>query len=157
MPRIRSRLLCLALLAACRSEPSQVYVPAGEPQVELLVSASATEVAVGEPVILRAERRSRGEWKVVERSSLAAGQCWVSTPPPEREAEVADNLRWTAVPAAARFNTAYRTDRTREVVFLQAGTFTLESTADFWCSTVNTHGKPIAIRVHPPAAHQAEK
>lgn len=63
------------VLAACQDEPRVVYVPATEPEVELLVRASATEVSVSEPVILYAERSSRGKWKEVEKSSLDSNQC----------------------------------------------------------------------------------
>ena len=137
-----------SMLTACQAEPRLVYVPAGEPQVELMVSASATEVSVDEPVILHAERRSRGEWKKVERSSLGSDQCWLGSPPPVLEREVADNLRWEALPAGgARFNVVYREDRTRELVFLKAGTFTLESSSAIWCSPNNAKGRPIKFLV----------
>jgi hypothetical protein len=140
------------LLAACQDEPRLVYVPATEPAVELLVSASATVVSVGEPVILRAERKTRGEWKQVEKSSLGSAQCWMGRPPPAREPEVSDNLRWDALPAGRdRFNTVYREDRTREVVFLEAGTYTLESTSAVWCSPSKASGKPIRIVVREKA------
>ena len=142
-----------SLLAACEGEPRLVYVPASEPQVELLVSASATAVSVGEPVILRAERSSRGQWKQVERRSLADGQCWLGRPPPEREPEVSDNVHWRAFPAEhARFNTLYREDRTREVVFLAPGAFTLESSTDIWCRPGKASGKPIRIAVRAKPA-----
>jgi hypothetical protein len=123
-----------------------------EPKVELLVRASATEVFVGEPVVLHAERWSHGEWKQVERSSLTGEQCWLGRPPPVQEREVSDNLRWEALPAgSARFNTAYRDDHTREVVFLEAGTFTLESSSAVWCSPRKARGQPIRILVRPKA------
>ncbi len=146
--RIFSLLPVATLVAACEGEPRFVYVPSAEPEVELLVSASATEVAVGEAVILRAERTSRGEWKQVRKSSLAPDQCWRGRPPPDREAEVSDNVRWEAFPSQrARFNTIYREDRTREVVFLEAGTFTLESSTEVWCRASIAKGKPIRIVV----------
>jgi hypothetical protein len=141
-------LAVAATLLACQGEPRLVYVPSSEPQVELLVSASATEVSVGEPVILHAERRSRGEWKQVEKSSLSSDQCWRGSPPPAFEREVADNLRWEALPAGgALFNVVYREDRTRELVFLKAGTFTLESSSAIWCSPNNAKGRPIKFVV----------
>ncbi|MDP2241762.1 MAG: hypothetical protein Q8K18_16610 [Burkholderiales bacterium] len=142
-------LLCVAaMLVACQGEPRWVYVPATEPEVELLVRASATEVSVGEPVVLHAERRSRGEWKQVEKSSLTSEQCWLGRPPPAQEKEVSDNVRWEALPAGrARFNTVYRDDHTREVVFLEAGTFTLESSTEVWCRPDKARGQPIKILV----------
>ncbi len=66
-----------AILLACQAEPRFRYVPLTEPEVELLVRASAVEVSVGEAVVLYAERRSRGEWKQVEKSSLTSEQCWL--------------------------------------------------------------------------------
>jgi hypothetical protein len=115
--------------------------------VELLVSASATEVAVGAPVILRAERGYQGEWKRVERASLRDGQCWLGRPPPEREPEVADNLHWQVSPeGSARFNVVYREDRTREVTFSQAGTFALQATSVVYCGD-DVAARPITIKV----------
>jgi len=141
-------LSAAGILVACQGEPRLVYVPSTEPEVELLVRASATEVSVGEPVVLYAERRSRGEWKQVEKSSLTSEQCWLGRPPPTQEREVSDNLRWEALPAErARFNTVYRDDHTREVVFLEPGTFTLESSSAVWCRPNKARGQPIEILV----------
>jgi hypothetical protein len=149
-----------AILLACQAEPRFRYVPLTEPEVELLVRASAVEVSVGEPVVLYAERRSRGEWKQVEKSSLTSEQCWLGHSPPTQEQEVSDNLRWEAfLPGRARFNTAYRTDHTREVVFSEAGTFTLESSSAVWCRPNKAaSGQPIIILVrdekNPRATHR---
>lgn len=152
--RLAAGFLPIAVaLAACEGEPRLVYVPATEPEVALLVSASATEVAVGEAVVLRAERSSRGEWKQVERRSLADGQCWLGRPPPQREPEVSDNVHWQAFPPQhARFNTLYREDRTREVVFHAPGAFTLESSTEVWCRPGKAKGKPIRIVVRAKPA-----
>ena len=142
--------LLLAGASACQDEPRLVYVPVSPPQVELLVSASATEVAVDVPVVLRAERRYRGAWQQVERASLRDGQCWLGRPPPEREPEVADNLHWQASPdGSARFNVAYRSDRTREVVFSKPGSFILRATSAVYCGDDAT-ARPIAINVAAP-------
>ena len=147
-PRALSFLVVACLLCACETEPRFVYVLAGEPQVELLVSASETDARVGQGVILRAERTHRGDWKQVEKSTLPAEHCWLGKPPPDREPEVADNLRWEATPPGpAQFNVPYRTDRTREVVFTQPGTYTLESTSVVWCHPKNVKGKTITVRV----------
>ena len=136
-------------LAACDSDPQEVYVPVTEPEVELVVSASATEVSVGEPVVLFAERRNHGDWKQVKRRELARERCWLRSPPPENEKEVADNLRWESLPSkGARFNTNIRTDHTREVVFAEPGIFILESSSSIWCRPEKTaKGKPIKILV----------
>jgi len=145
-------------LAACQDEPRMVFVPSTEPEVELLVRASATEVAVGEPVILYAERSSRGKWKEVERRSLDSDQCWMGRPPPDREPEVSDNLRWEALPAEhARFNTVYRNDRTREVVFSKEGAYMLESSTEIWCRPGKARGKPIRILVRGKVESGAAK
>lgn len=145
-------------LAACQDEPRVVYVPVTEPEVELLVRASATKVAVGESVILYAERSSRGKWKEVEKSSLDSDQCWMGRPPPDREPEVSDNLRWEALPAEhARFNTVYRNDRTREVVFSKEGAYTLESSTEIWCRPGKARGKPIRILVRGKVGSGAAK
>jgi hypothetical protein len=142
-------LTFVVVLSACQGEPGLVYVPSTEPEVELVVRASATEVSVGEPVVLYAERRTGGEWKQVERRELADGQRWLSRPPPTQEPEVAGNLRWEVLPpASARFNTAFRADHTREVVFLEAGTFILESSSIIWCRPGKVaRGQPIKIVV----------
>jgi len=136
-------------LSACEAEPRLVYAPSTEPEVELLVRATANDVAVGEPVVLHAVRRNRGEWKRVERKDLAREQCWVRRPPPTDEEEVADNVRWEVrPPTGARFNTAFRPDHTREVVFSEAGTFTVESRSTIWCRPDKAaRGQPIRIVV----------
>lgn len=142
-------LTFVVALSACQAEPRLVYVPSTEPEVELVVRASATEVSVGEPVVLYAERRTGGEWKQVERKELASDKCWLGRPPPTQEPEVADNLRWEVLPpASARFNTAFRADHTREVVFLEAGTYILESSSKIWCRPGKVaRGQPIKIVV----------
>jgi len=142
-------LTLVAVLLACQGEPRLVYVPSTEPEVELVVRVSATEVSVGEPVVLYAERRTGGEWKQVERKELANEQRWLGRPPPTQEQEVADNLHWEVLPpAGARFNTAFRADHTREVVFSEAGTFILESSSTIWCRPGKVaRGQPIKIVV----------
>ena len=143
-------LACVLGLLACDTDPREVFVPITEPKVELDVRASSAEVSVGEPVVLYAERWNRGEWKLVERKKLAHEQCWLRHPPPIQEKEVADNLRWEAFPSkGARFNTTFRADHTREVVFGEPGTFILESSSKIWCvPDIIAKGKPIKIMVH---------
>lgn len=146
-------------MSACDNEPELVYVPVAVPEVELSVRASVAEVAVGEPVVLHAQRRYKAHWRQVRRSSLPPEQCWVAQPPPEREAEVADNLSWkVSVPSAARFNTDLRRDRTREVVFSQAGAFVLQATSAVWCGVpTGTQGNALAIMVRQPGSVPAGK
>ena len=99
--------------------------------------------------MLHAERYYRAEWQPVERASLSEGQCWVGRPPPQREAEVADNLEWQSSPEEpARFNVVYREDRTREVVFSKAGTYVLTATSVVYCASPDrVRGKPVTITV----------
>ena len=127
--------VCALLLAVgCQEAPPFVYVPVTPPQVDLSVSVSLTNVTVGQPVVLFAQRQSRGEWKRVARNSLAKEQCRVVRPPPDREAAVADNLHWQVLPGgAASFNLGMRPNRTREVVFSKAGTYVLQASSAIWC------------------------
>jgi hypothetical protein len=145
-------LLAVSGLPACQDEPRMVYVPVSPPEVELRVSVSSTVVTVGAPVVLYAERYYRGEWQQVEKASLSKEQCWLGRPPPEREAEVADNLHWQSSPTqSARFNTVYRPDRTREVVFSQAGSHVLRASSVVYCgSGQDVEAKPITITVRAP-------
>jgi hypothetical protein len=120
-----------------------VFVPLAPPEVDVSARASALEVSVGEPLVLHAERRYKAQWQQVKRRSLAPEQCWMARPPPEFEAEVADNLHWqVSVPSVARFNTDLRTNRTREVVFSEPGTFVLQATSSVWC------GAPTGVRAN---------
>jgi len=152
-------LLLIALLSACAREPLEVYVPASEPTVELSVRVSAVEVSVGEPVTLNAERWNRGEWKVVRRQDLGDEQCWLVLPPDHHEKEVADNLRWEAKPAkGARFNTGFRADHTRVVVFEEPGSYLLESMSKIWCRPDKVvRGKPIAVVVRDGSGRSSEE
>src|SRR5690349_1214665 len=93
-PRLHPSVLLGLLSVGCSPAPRTVFVPAGPPAVTLTLHASASEVEVGTPVILRAERRSGGAWREVAKDSHPADACWLATPPPAHEDEVADNLRW---------------------------------------------------------------
>lgn len=136
-------------LSACDNRPREVYVPVEEPQVELMVAASTTEASVGEPVMLYAERWNRGEWELVERKDLDAEQCWLRHPPEPYEKEVADNLRWEALPAeGVRFNVGVRSDHARKVIFEEPGRYTLSATSKIWCRPDQREdGEPIRISV----------
>lgn len=144
-------------LSGCSSEPELVYVPVAPPEVELSVRASAVEVPVGELVVLHAQRRYKARWQQVRRKSLLPEQCWVALPPPEFEAEVADNLHWKAsAQSVARFNTELRPDRTRTVVFSEAGTFTLQATSAVSCGAPNgVHANALTISVRKAGAAPA--
>jgi hypothetical protein len=151
---VRARFLVLAaigLAAACESAPTRVYVPDGPSEVTLIIGASTRDVAVGQPVVLHAERFSRGRWTQVDRATLADGQCWMAQPPPARELEVADNVHWRVTPQVpARFNTAFRSDHTREVTFSRAGTYTVEASTAVWCgAAAGARAAPIMIQVRP--------
>lgn len=124
----------LLLTSSCDREPAFVYVLGAPQTVSLSVSASATKVTAGEPIVLHAARRTTGTWKRIAMKDRRPDQCWMSQPPPESEDEVADNLRWEATPAtAAQFNTDLRADHTRSVTFVSPGTVTLASSSSVWC------------------------
>ena len=146
-----SGLVALALLG-CDRTPRVVYVPASAQSVELDVRASATEVSVGDAVVLRAIRWNRGEWEKTRKRELAPDDCWMQRPPPEREAEVAANLQWTVAPGSGfRFNIEPRADHAREVVFERPGTFVLKPSSAIWCGSGEATGRPIRIVVRESA------
>jgi hypothetical protein len=116
----------LGLMAGCKGQEPMVYVLASEQKVTLTPSASATSVKRGEQVTLHLQRRAVGEWKQIPRAQLAPGQCWLYTPPPELEPEVADNVEWVTAPEdAIRFEGAFRMDHTRVVTMVRTGTIVL--------------------------------
>ena len=103
-----------------------VYVLEGPQEVKLVSSASATQVKRGETVVLHLERRITGNWKQIPRNQLTAGQCWLYTPPPQLEEEVADNVEWVVEPeGAVRFNGELRLDHTRIATMLARGRISL--------------------------------
>lgn len=113
----------------------------------MAVCASTAEVGVGQAVLLHAARQTHGEWRLVKRRSLADDACWMATPPPPSEAEVADNLTWRAEPPGqARFTIGLRDDHAREVMFTAPGTYTLTPTSAVWCGPAAA-GSPITIAV----------
>jgi hypothetical protein len=116
----------LALGAGCKGQEPLVYVLASEQQVTLTPSASPTKVKVGEQVVLRVQRRAVGQWKQIPRDQLTPGQCWLYTPPPEVEEEVADNVEWVSVPEEAiRFDGTFRMDHSRIATVVRSGTIVL--------------------------------
>lgn len=128
-------ILATALnLAGCDREPSVVYISEDPPRVSVEVSASANNVLVGQEVFLYATRYNKGNWKKVNHKSLPEGSCWLSRPPQNREAQVADNIHWTVDPAgSARFNTEYRADHSRVVIFSQPGRYWIRGSSAVRC------------------------
>jgi hypothetical protein len=137
------------LVSACQQEPRSVYVPQVPPEVQVSVHATIT-AKVGESVLLHGQRSYRGAWTQVDRASLSPEHCWVTSPPPEHEPEVADNLHWEVTPfSTARFNIGLRPDRAREVVFSQPGTYVLQATSAVWCGPAKgVRSNSITITVH---------
>src|SRR5262245_42322844 len=150
MQLVRSALiisLASALAAGCKQQSPMVYVLDGPQKVTLTVSASATEVKAGETVVLHAQRRSVGKWKQIPRDQLTQGQCWLYTPPPELEAEVADNLEWEVEPEnAVQFDTTFRMDHTRPATVLVKGRVTLRPFTAVRCEKDRVEEGP-AIRI----------
>lgn len=138
-----------ALVAGCETEPAFVYVLDGKQAIELIASATPAKVAVGADAILHATRRTKGSWKRIASRERAADECWMARVPPEDEPEVADNLRWTVVPdGAAQFNTDFRADHTRRVVFARSGVYVLTATTAIACEPGRTvAAAPIRIEV----------
>jgi len=116
----------LVLVAGCGQQGPWVYVLESPQKVTLRSSASALKVQPGATVVLRVERLTSGNWKRIPRDELTRGQCWLYRPPPEREAEVADNVKWEVAPEwAVQFNTEYRLDHTRIATMTGKGKVTL--------------------------------
>ena len=103
-------------------------------------------VQVGQPLILHAQRSS-GPWIKVKRDSLAPDSCWLTSPPADREAEVAGNLRWIVdPPGGATFNIDLRLDQTREVRFSVPGRYRLSAHSSVWC-TESYAGNTLSVEV----------
>jgi hypothetical protein len=152
MQLVRSALTLVLLsvfAAGCEQRQPMVYVLEGPQEVTLTVSASATEVKAGETVVLHAKRRSVGKWKQIPRDQLTQGQCWLYTPPPEVEEEVADNLEWQVEPdGAARLDGTVRMDHTRLATMVRKGRVTLRPATAVRCEKDRVEeGRPIHIEV----------
>jgi len=133
----KAGLGCLLLVGACSPPPELVFVP-GQPFSHVIdvstAQGAAATLRVGEWLILHA-RRATGPWVEVQRKSLGAEGCWVAPPPPAEEAEVADNIHWTAQPEGkAEFNLEIRSDHTRRVRFSAPGRYVLRANSSTWCS-----------------------
>ena len=139
----------LMLVAGCEQQGPWVYVLESPQQVTLKPSASALKVQPGETIVLRVERQTAGNWKRIPRDELTRGQCWLYRPPPEHEAEVADNVKWEVVPEwAVRFNTEYRLDHTRIATMLATGKVTFTPLSAVACEADRVvEGPTIVIEV----------
>ncbi len=126
-------LLAVAL-AGCDGAPTMVFIPEDRPSVRIEVAVSSKEIPVGEELVLYATQYSKGNWRQVRRSSLHKAACWVARPPQKIKREVADTIHWTVTPEGnARFNTEFRADHTRAVIFSAAGRYSIRGRASVWC------------------------
>lgn len=131
------RVLLLALpVIACSRDVSVVFVPGESFRQSIQISTEQGEqatVKVGQPLVLHASRTS-GPWLAREQRSLPPDACWLASPPPEHEVEVADNLKWSVdQPGVATFNVGLRSERTREVRFSAPGVYQLTAESSAWC------------------------
>ena len=130
-------VLAALLSVACSQEPSEVFVPGPSFTQSIHVSTARGEratVRVEEPLVLHARRHS-GPWVAAERASLPPGSCWLVSPPPDLEAEVAGSLKWLVEPPeAAAFNIELRLDSTREVRFSAPGVYEISAQSSAWCT-----------------------
>ena len=152
MQLLRSALfvvLFFALVAGCEQRSAMVYVLEGPQDVKLTSSASATKVKVGETVVLHVQRRVTGKWKQIPREELTQGQCWLYTPPPEVEEEVADNVEWDVYPdGAVEFDATFRMDHTRMATMRQKGRISLRPLTAVRCEKDRVEqGRAIQIEV----------
>ena len=78
------------LSGACSDMPSPVFVPGTGYRESLFVTSEQgvrAQVAVGQPLLLHAERLS-GPWRLSPRDSVAEDGCWLPSAPLEHEIEV---------------------------------------------------------------------
>jgi hypothetical protein len=111
---------------------------------------SALSIVLTAAIVLHAERRVVGKWNQIPRDQLAPGQCWLYTPPPEMEEEVADNVDWEMEPEnAIRLDPTFRMDHTRVgTVMLSKGRITLRPLTALKCEKDRVEeGRPIHIDV----------
>lgn len=124
----------VAVVAGCTQRAPSVYVLEAPQSVELIASASASQVKQGETVVLHVERRTTGKWKQVARDQLAPGQCWVYRPPVEVEPEVANSVQWEVLPEnAVRLHAEFQMDQTRVATMAAKGTITLTPISPVKC------------------------
>jgi hypothetical protein len=152
MQLVRSTLIVVlvsAFAAGCKQQSPMVYVLDGPQKVTLTVSASATKVAVGEKIVLHAQRHAVGKWKQIPRDQLTQGQCWLYTPPTELEEEVADNVEWQIEPEnAMQLDATFQMDHTRPATVLIKGRITVRAFTAVRCEKDRIEeGNPIRIQV----------
>jgi hypothetical protein len=124
----------VAVVAGCKQRAPSVYVLEAPQSVELIASASASQVKQGETVVLHVERRTTGKWKQVARDQLTPGQCWVYRPPVEVEPEVANSVQWEVLPEnAVRLHAEFQMDQTRVATMAAKGTITLTPISPVKC------------------------
>ena len=129
-------LVTVGLTGCSGDPPDRVFVPSASYSESLDVrteQGDSARVAVGAPLILHG-RRTSGPWIEVARGTLSPSACWMASPPDRVEDEIAGNLRWTADPPEAEFNTDLRLDQTREVRFPRPGSYVLTAQSHGWCS-----------------------
>jgi hypothetical protein len=115
----------MLLIAGCSDPPSPeyVFIPGPDISTTVTISVSTTKTTVDEPVILYASRTANG-FVEIPYAELQENIQWWRQMPPAYEREVAGNLRWLVEPEGkVRFNTNFRKDFTREVRFLEPGTY----------------------------------
>lgn len=139
----------LALVAGCEQRGPFVYVLDGTQTVVLKATATATQVQLGEKVVLHVERQTTGNWQRVARGDLKPGQCWVYRPPVEVEPEVAQGVQWVVEPErAVEFHTDYQMDQSRVATMMTKGTIKLTPVAKVTCEEGReVEGTPIEIEV----------
>lgn len=137
----------LAFAAGCKQQSPMVYVLESPQDVTLTSSASATTVKQGESVELHVQRRATGKWKQIPRDQLTPGQCWLYTPPPQVEEDVADNVEWEVIPEdAVRFNSEFQMDHKRIAVMKTKGRIKLTPFTAVRCEKDRVEEGP-AIRI----------
>ena len=148
---IAAILCALALgasLSGCDQKPAFVFVLEAPQSIDVVASASARAVGVGEVIVLTAQRTTRGTWKRIASRDLKPDQCWMAALPPEHEAAVADNLHWVVDPqGAATFNTDFRPDHARTVVLSKEGVFTFTASTAVWCEPRAVSAPPFHVEV----------
>lgn len=123
----------VAVLGACRGEPTVRYVHADTFKEDLNLLASKRRIRVGEPLVLYAQRRS-GPWRAVPSDSVAADECSLEAPPIELEAEVAGSVAWSVdPPGSADFDLNFEEKGPREVRFSEPGVYVLTATSASEC------------------------
>lgn len=124
----------VTVVAGCKQRAPSVYVLDAPQSVELIASASASQVKQGETVVLHVERRTTGKWKQVARDQLTPGQCWVYRPPVQVEPEVANSVQWEVLPEnAVRLHAEFQMDQTRVATMAAKGTITLTPISPVKC------------------------